>query len=72
MLDDKNIFLAKAAVKIFIVLEIGFTLFFVVLSIIFFNMYGLHGLTIGFFVNYMMYFTTCLIIFLYKFREEGK
>ncbi|APC91106.1 MULTISPECIES: O-antigen translocase [Francisella] len=67
-----NTFLAKAAVKIFIVLEIGFTLSFVVLSIIFFNMYGLHGLTIGFFVNYIMYFTTCLIIFLYKFREEGK
>ncbi|APA83592.1 O-antigen translocase [Francisella tularensis] len=67
-----NTFLAKAAVKLFIVLEIGFTLSFVVLSTIFFNMYGLHGLTIGFFVNYIMYFTTCLIIFLYKFREEGK
>ena len=59
-----NVFLARASVKLFISLEMGFTLSFVAISILFFNMYGLIGLTIAFFVNYILYFIVCLYCFI--------
>ncbi|MFT4693841.1 MAG: PST family polysaccharide transporter [Francisella sp.] len=63
-------FLARASIKVFISLEIGFILSFVTMSIFFFNMFGLVGLTMAFFVNYILYFIVCLFILLYKFRDE--
>lgn len=65
-----NTFLARATVRLFISLEVGFTLSFVVMSILFFNIFGLVGLTIGFCVNYILYFIICLVVFLIKFKVE--
>jgi len=65
-----NTFLAKATIKLFIALEISFTFSFIIISIFCFNYFGLVGLTIGFFINYIMYFVVCLIIFLLKFKVE--
>jgi PST family polysaccharide transporter len=43
-----NVLLAKAQIKSFIVLEIIFSLAYFVLSVVFFNVYGIRGLTIAF------------------------
>ena len=67
-----NTFLARASIKMFSSLELGFTLSFVAMSILFLNMFGLVGLTVGFFVNYILYFIACLLVFLYKFRDNEK
>ena len=49
------IMIAKAMTRMFIVSELAFVLSFVVLSVVFMNLYGIIGMTIGFMVNYMMY-----------------
>lgn len=49
-----NTFLAKAALKLFISLEILLTTTLIILSILCFNIYGLQGLTIGFFSKFII------------------
>lgn len=48
------IIVAKAMTKMYILNELIFVLSFVVLSIVFMNMYGLIGITMAFFVNYLL------------------
>jgi len=54
---------AKAMTKIFIVTEIGFSLSFVLLSILLINFYGLIGVTMAFALNYFVYLLLMLFIF---------
>ena len=63
-----NTFLAKASVKMFIALEVAFTLSFVGLSVLCFNIFGLYGLTLAFFINYIIYFIVCFSIFITNFK----
>ena len=59
------IMLAKAMTRLYIVSEILFTISFVVLAVLFVNIYGLIGVTIAFMLNYTLY-----LIVLY-FRLKG-
>lgn len=49
------IMVAKAMTRMFIYSELFFAFSFVLLSVVFMNLYGIIGMTIGFMVNYMMY-----------------
>jgi len=55
--------IAKSMTKMFITTEILFSLTFVVLGVIFIPMYGNVGATIGYAVNYLLYFVAMLLIF---------
>ena len=57
------IMIAKAMTGKYILLEIISVLNFVVLSIIFLNIYGLVGITLAFMVNYIFYFAILALIF---------
>lgn len=59
--------LAKAMTKVFIYTEIGFSVLFVVLSIIFIDNFGLVGITYAFSVNYFLYLIMMILIFRKKF-----
>ena len=54
---------AKAMTKIYVVTEIVFSVSFVILSILFFKMYGLIGVTYAFAINYFLYFVTMVYFF---------
>jgi polysaccharide transporter, PST family len=54
---------AKAMTKTFIITEILTSLSFILLSMIFINLYGLLGVTIAFALNYSIYFILMLFIF---------
>lgn len=64
-----NVLVAKAQVRNFIKLQIIFTISYAFLSVLFFDFYGLTGLTIAFFVNYVIYFFVVLIYFSHYLRE---
>lgn len=48
--------LAKAVTKVFIFLEVVFTLLLMLLSYLFINAYGLEGVTMAYALNYILYF----------------
>jgi PST family polysaccharide transporter len=57
---------AKAMTKLFIATEIIFTAFYVGLAFLFGNLAGLHGVVLGYAVNYAVYF---LIMFTAIYRR---
>lgn len=54
---------AKAMTRMFIITEIGFSLSFVFLSVIFINWYGLVGVTMAFALNYFLHLLMMIFIF---------
>lgn len=59
------IFIAKAKIKIALLLEVFFNLFYVVLSVCFINVFGLLGTAYVFLLSYVLYF----IILIYLFNK---
>lgn len=59
--------LAKAMTKVFIYTEIGFSVLFVLLSIVFIDSFGLVGITYAFSVNYFLYLIMMILIFRKRF-----
>lgn len=55
--------LAKALTKVYIVTEIVFSLFYVILSYILIPLYGVKGATLAFLFNYLAYFLFMIIFF---------
>lgn len=58
-----NLMLAKAMTKIFIMTELFFKIPFLFFTILFSNLYGLEGVALGYFVNYILYFIFMIYIF---------
>lgn len=56
---------AKAMTKLFVLTEIGFTIFYVSMAFLFSNMIGLQGIVLGYTVNYAAYFIF-IWAFIYK------
>ncbi|MDQ9094046.1 O-antigen translocase [Pseudoalteromonas haloplanktis] len=56
------VMLAKAMTKIYIVTEITFSVTFVLLSIYFASTYGIVGVTYAYFINYVLYLVTMIIV----------
>jgi len=54
--------IAKSLTKLFVSTEIIFSISFVMLAILFINLYGLIGVTYAFSLNYLLYFLTMLYI----------
>ena len=66
------VMVAKSMTKIYIITEIAFSVFLVVLSIVFINNFGVVGATISYCLNYFLYFVVMIIIFkklLFKTHE---
>jgi len=55
--------IAKAMTRIFILTEIGFSISFILLSILLINEFGLIGVTMAFSVNYFLHFIVMIYIF---------
>ena len=62
------VMLAKAMTKVFIYTEIGFSVLFVILSIVFIDSFGLVGITYAFSLNYFLYLIMMILIFRKRFR----
>lgn len=64
------LFVAKAESKLFIYNELAANIYYVGLSVICYNFWGLNGLGIAFALNYVIYFTQVYLIsrFRYSFR----
>lgn len=60
-----NLMLAKAMTKIFITTELLFKIPFLFFTILFSNLYGLEGVALGYFINYILY----LLMMIYIFRD---
>lgn len=58
-----NIMLAKAMIRTFILTELLFKVPFLFFTISLSNMYGLEGVAMGYFINYILYFLVMLYIF---------
>lgn len=56
-------FIAKAMVKTFVLLEILLSCSFILISIYSINHYGVIGVTIGYAINYLLYFLVVIFIF---------
>ena len=63
------IMVAKAMTKTFIITEIGFSVSFVVLSMVLIKQYGLIGVTMAFSINYMIYFMLMVYLFRNMLRK---
>jgi PST family polysaccharide transporter len=64
--------IAKAMTKVYILCEIGFTLTFVILSMLFINRFGLVGITYAYTINYAFYLLLMVYIFRHLiFRKVG-
>ncbi|EFF1817476.1 O65 family O-antigen flippase [Escherichia coli] len=61
------IMLAKAMTKEFIITEISFSMLFVIVSLIYINVFGLIGVTYGYATNYIIYFIVMFLIFRKKY-----
>ncbi|EJA4665149.1 O65 family O-antigen flippase, partial [Escherichia coli] len=61
------IMLAKAMTKEFIITEILFSMLFVIVSLIYINVFGLIGVTYGYATNYIIYFIVMFLIFRKKY-----
>lgn len=57
------VMVAKSMTKIFVVTEIFFSIFYVLLSLAFIRFNGLIGITQAYFVNYVIYWITMIFIF---------
>jgi PST family polysaccharide transporter len=65
--------LAKSMTKIYITTEIVSSTLYVLLGYLFVDIYGLVGITIAFFVNYVIYFLIMALIFRnYFFKRSNK
>ncbi len=64
-----NVLLAKAKIKIYIFTELFFISSFYILSLLFFNLFGLIGLTMAFALNFGLYFVFILIWFMRYIKE---
>lgn len=64
------IMVAKAMTRLFIISEILFTLSFVGFVVIFINLFGLIGVTLGYLVNYCFYLVF-LYYFLWRYLDEN-
>jgi polysaccharide transporter, PST family len=62
------IMLAKAMTRVFIYTEIGFSILFIFLSIVFIDNFGLIGITYAFCINYFMYLIMMILIFRKRLR----
>jgi polysaccharide transporter, PST family len=62
------VMLAKAMTRVFIYTEIGFSISFVLLSIVFIDNFGLIGITYAFSLNYLLYLVLVIFIFMRRFR----
>jgi polysaccharide transporter, PST family len=62
------VMLAKAMTKMFIYTEIGFNVLFVLLSVVFIDKFGLIGITYAFSLNYLLYLSMMMFVFIRKFR----
>lgn len=58
-----NIMLAKAMIRTFILTELLFKVPFLFFTIFLSNIYGLEGVAMGYFINYIFYFLVMLYIF---------
>lgn len=54
---------AKAMTRLYVITEIAFTASYLVLGYFCINLCGLRGITIAFFINYLLYFITMVFIF---------
>ena len=63
--------IAKAMTRLFILTELGFSISFIILSIIFINLYGLKGVTMAFALNYFLYLIAMIWIFRHTLRNEN-
>ena len=66
------VMVAKSMTKIYVITEIAFSVFLVVLSMVFINYFGVVGATISYCLNYFLYFVVMIIIFknlLFKTHE---
>jgi len=61
------VMLAKAMTKVFIYTEIGFSVLFVIFSIVFIDSFGLVGITYAFSLNYFLYLIMMILIFRKRF-----
>lgn len=59
-----NVLVAKAKVKMYAIFEVLFSTLYLVLSINFFKYFSLQGLSIAFFLNYVVYFFVILTWFM--------
>lgn len=62
--------LAKAMTRLFILSELGFSISYCVLSILLLKFFGLRGVTMAFFINYLMYFLFIGFVFYKKLRKD--
>lgn len=64
------LFVAKAESKLLIINELLFNTYYIILSMLFYNNWGLQGLGAAFVLVYVLYFIQCFLIaqFRYKFR----
>ena len=62
--------IAKAMTKMFILTELGFSLSFIVLSIVLTNIFGLEGVTMAFALNYFFYLLMMVFIFRQILRSD--
>ncbi len=60
--------LAKAQTRLFMISEIVFSISFVCLSVLFSNWFGLMGVTMGFAVNYLLYWVVMGFVFCKKIK----
>jgi len=61
------VILSKAMTRVFIYTEIGFSVLFVMLSIVFIDSFGLIGITYAFSLNYFLYLIMMILIFRKRF-----
>ncbi|HEY0047541.1 MAG TPA: O-antigen translocase, partial [Flavobacterium sp.] len=62
------IFIAKGNLKQFILVEVSYSALFLLLHIICYNRYGLTGLGIAYFIQYVLYFAGLLVVIYRKYR----
>lgn len=57
-----SLMLAKAMAKVFIITQIGFSILFVIFSLLLIDKFGLVGVTYAYFINYTLYFFSMVYI----------
>lgn len=61
---------AKAMTKLFIITEISFTIFYVIIAFLLGNIIGLQGIVLGYAINYAVYFIAVFILLYKKFVNK--
>ncbi|ABK90288.1 O-antigen translocase [Francisella tularensis subsp. novicida] len=64
-----NAFMAKGKILIYIILQITSSVILMILSLVFFKIFGLEGLSFGFMVTYIICFIIYILLFFYIFKK---